>query len=222
MDELQPRTDPSEPLRRRDGSVATRLSRAVSTVLHPLVMPLYVVLLLVAGPTQLSYAPFAMKIYLLWVTALYTAVVPLLAVGVLRQTGRISAIEIDDRSERILPLIVGVVCYGLCAVAVGRIPTAMVVRRFMLAGACCELFCLAVTLRWKISLHLTAQGVVAALLVLLTFGRAGDLTSALAVSVLAAGALASARLWLGCHTPAQVAAGYVGGFVVAAAAVLLG
>jgi len=51
------------------------------------------------------------------------------------------------------------------------------------------------------------------LLVLLTFGNAGNLTGALAVAVLAAGALASARLWLGCHTIRQVAAGYVGGFI---------
>ena len=41
------------------------------------------------------------------------------------------------------------------------------------------------------------------------------------VAVLAAGALASARLWLGCHTIRQVAAGYVGGFIVATLAVLL-
>ena len=85
----------------------------------------------------------------------------------------------------------------------------------------CELFCLAVTFYWKISLHLAAQGAAAALLVLLTFGNAGNLTGALAVAVLAAGALASARLWLGCHTIRQVAAGYAGGFIVATLAVLL-
>ena len=45
--------------------------------------------------------------------------------------------------------------------------------------------------------------------------------NAVAVAVLAAGALASARLWLGCHTIRQVAAGYAGGFIVATLAVLL-
>ena len=44
---------------------------------------------------------------------------------------------------------------------------------------------------------------------------------ALAVAVLAAGALASARLWLGWHTIRQGAAGYVGGVIVATLAVLL-
>ena len=207
--------DPSSALRRSDRSLPTRLSRAVSVVLHPLVMPLYVILLLVAGPTQLSYFPASVKFYLLWVTVLYTAVIPLLSVG------RISSLAIDDRRERILPLAIGIVCYLLCAATVARIPSAMIVRKFMLAGACCELFCLAVTFYWKISLHLAAQGAAAALLVLLTFGNAGNLTGALAVAVLAAGALASARLWLGCHTIRQVAAGYVGGFIVATLAVLL-
>ena len=220
MDELQS-ADPSSELRRTDGSLPTRLSKAVSMVLHPLVVPLYVMLLLLAGPTQLSYYPTSVKFYLLWVTVLYTAVIPLLSVGLLRSMGRISSFEIDERRERILPLVIGIVCYLLCAATVARIPSAMIVRKFMLAGACCELFCLAVTLYWKISLHLATQGAVAALLVLLTFGNAGTRTGALAVAVLGAGALASARLWLGCHNLRQVAAGYVGGFVVAALAVLL-
>ena len=164
--------DPSSALRRSDRSLPTRLSRAVSVVLHPLVMPLYVILLLVAGPTQLSYFPASVKFYLLWVTVLYTAVIPLLSVGLLRSVGRISSLAIDDRRERILPLAIGIVCYLLCAATVARIPSAMIVRKFMLAGACCELFCLAVTFYWKISLHLAAQGAAAALLVLLTFGCA--------------------------------------------------
>lgn len=219
MDELQP-ADPS-PLRRSDGTLPTRLSKALSVLLHPLAVPLYLMLLLVAGPTQLAYYPLSVKFYLLWVTALYTAVIPLLSVGLLRSMGRISSFTIDRRSERILPLVIGIICYLLCSVAVGQIPSAMIVRKFMLAGACCQLFCLAVTFYWKISLHLAVQGAVAAFLVLLTFGNAGNLTVALAVAVLCAGALASARLWLGCHTIRQITAGYVGGFIVSALAVLL-
>lgn len=220
MDEFR-LADSSSALRRTDRSVPTRLSKALSVVLHPLFVPFYVMLLLVAGPTQLSYFPTSVKFYLLWVTALYTAVIPLLSVGLLRSMGRITSLAIDDRRERILPLVIGIVCYLLCAATVARNPSAMIVRKFMLAGACCELFCLAVTLYWKISLHLATQGAVAAFLILLTFGNAGNLTGALAVAVLCAGALASARLWLGCHTIRQIAAGYAGGFITAALAVLL-
>ena len=61
----------------------------------------------------------------------------------------------------------------------------------------------------------------AVILMLIQAGGLGVMSMAVAVAVLAAGALASARLWLGCHTIRQVAAGYVGGFIVATLAVLL-
>ena len=41
-----------------------------------------------------------------------------------------------------------------------------------------------------------------------------------AVTVFCAGALASARLYLGCHNAAQIFAGFCGGFCVAALALL--
>ena len=220
MDELR-HPDHTPALRRSDRSVPTRLSQTLSVVLHPLFVPTYVLLLVLLGPTQLSYYPVSVKFYLFWVTALYTAVIPLLATGLLRSLGRISSMTVDRRKERILPLVIGAVCYVLCAVTVARISSAMLVRKFLVAGACCELFCLAVTFYWKISLHLMAQGAVSAFLLLVTFGGVGNLTGVFALSVLCAGALASARLWLGCHNIYQVAAGYAGGFVVAASAVLL-
>ena len=42
----------------------------------------------------------------------------------------------------------------------------------------------------------------------------------LMIAILCAGALASARLYLGCHNGQQVLAGFCGGFAVAALAVL--
>ena len=62
--------DPSSALRRSDRSLPTRLSRAVSVVLHPLVMPLYVILLLVAGPTQLSYFAASFFFFVMWLTVI--------------------------------------------------------------------------------------------------------------------------------------------------------
>lgn len=220
MEELQTE-NPAPALRRNDRSVPTRLSKAVSVVLHPLFVPLYLLAVVLFGPTQLSYYPVSVKFYLFWVTALYTVVIPLLSMMLLRSMGRIASWTIDRRQERILPLAIGIICYVLCAITISRIPSAMLVQKFMVAGACCELFCLAVTFHWKISLHLTAQGAVAAFLLLMTFGNAGHLTSALALSILCAGMLASARLWLGCHNIRQIVAGYVGGFVVATLTVLL-
>ena len=90
----------------------------------------------------------------------------------------------------------------------------------MIAAACCEVMCLVVSLYWKISLHLTAMGAVVALLVVMNIAGVGDMMVPLMIAILCAGALASARLYLGCHNGQQVLAGFCGGFAVAALAVL--
>ena len=154
------------------------------------------------------------------VVALYAIIIPLLTLGVLRSLGRISDYRIDDRSERLLPLLVGAVCYVLCAITIAKIPSAIFLRKFMIAAACCEVMCLVVSLYWKISLHLTAMGAVVALLVVMNIAGVGDMMVPLMIAILCAGALASARLYLGCHNGQQVLAGFCGGFAVSVLAVL--
>ena len=142
------------------------------------------------------------------------------AAGILRSLGRISDFRVDDRRERLLPLLIGTVCYVLCALTFAKIPSAIFLRKFMVAAACCEAMCFVVSLRWKISLHLTGMGAAVALLVVMNVVGVGTMLVPLAVAVLLAGALASARLYLGCHNGAQVLAGFGGGFVVTLLAVL--
>lgn len=197
----------------------TRLSHGISWVLHPFLLPLYLMAILLTLTAFALYPP-GVKFYLLWVVVLYTMIIPVLMMGVLRSLGRISDYRIDDRRERLLPLLIGAVCYVLCAVTIAKIPSALFVRKFMLAAACCEVLCLVVTLRWKISLHLTGMGALIALLVVMNVVGVGNMLLPLSVAILCAGALASARLYLGCHNGAQVLAGFCGGFLVAALAVL--
>lgn len=197
-----------------------KLSHGISWVLHPFLLPLYLMAVLMTLTVFARY-PVDVKLYLFWVVVLYTLVIPALVLGVLRSVGRISDYRIDDRRERMLPLLVGTVCYLLCALTIAKIPSAIFLRKFMLAAACCEAMCLGVSLYWKISLHLTAMGAAVALLVVMNFAGVGNMLLPLMVTILCAGALASARLYLGCHNGWQIAAGFFGGFFVATLAVLL-
>lgn len=151
-----------------------KLSNGISWALHPFLLPLYMIGVLLTL-TVFAHYPSGVKIYLLWVVALYAIIIPLLALGVLRSLGRISDYRIDDRRERLLPLLVGAVCYVLCAITIAKIPSAIFLRKFMIAAACCEVMCLVVSLYWKISLHLTAMGAVVALLVVMNIAGVGDM-----------------------------------------------
>ena len=169
-----------------------KIATGISWVLHPFLLPVYLMAVLLTM-TAFSHYPPNVKFYLLWVVALYAIVIPLLSLGVLRSLGRISDYRIDDRRERFLPLLVGAVCYVLCLV---------------------------VSFYWKISLHLTGMGAVVALLVVMNVVGVGNMLVPLMVAILCAGALASARLYLGCHNGWQVLAGFCGGFAVSVLAVL--
>ncbi|WP_300723402.1 hypothetical protein [uncultured Alistipes sp.] len=197
----------------------TRLAHGISWVLHPFLLPVYLIVLLLTA-TTFALFPANMKFYLLWVVLLYAVLIPLLALGVLRSLGRISSYRVDDRRERLLPLLVGAVCYLLCAITLAKIPSVVFLRKFMVAAACCEVLCLVVSLRWKISLHLTGMGATVALLVVMNIVGVGHMLVPLSVAILGAGALASARLYLGCHNGMQVLAGFGGGFLVATLALL--
>ena len=179
-----------------------KLSNGISWVLHPFLLPLYLIVVLLTL-TVFAHYPANVKFYLLWVVVLYAMIIPLLALGVLRSLGRISDFKVDNRRERLLPLLVGAVCYVLCAITIAKIPSAIFLSFY-----------------WKISLHLTAMGAAVALLVVMNVAGVGNMMVPLMVAILCAGALASARLYLGCHNGQQVLAGFCGGFAVATLAVL--
>jgi len=196
-----------------------KLSNGISWALHPFLLPLYMIGVLLTL-TVFAHYPSGVKIYLLWVVALYAIIIPLLALGVLRSLGRISDYRIDDRRGGAASPGGGGAGGRVCAITIAKIPSAIFLRKFMIAAACCEVMCLAVSLYWKISLHLTAMGAVVALLVVMNIAGVGDMMVPLMIAILCAGALASARLYLGCHNGQQVLAGFCGGFAVAALAVL--
>ena len=187
-----------------------KLSNGISWVLHPFLLPLYLIVVLLTL-TVFAHYPANVKFYLLWVVVLYAMIIPLLALGVLRSLGRISDFKVDNRRERLLLL---------CAITIAKIPSAIFLRKFMIAAACCEVLCFVVSFYWKISLHLTAMGAAVALLVVMNVAGVGNMMVPLMVAILCAGALASARLYLGCHNGQQVLAGFCGGFAVATLAVL--
>lgn len=202
-------------------TIYARSAKIVSGVLHPLAMPLYLLLFFLSSHTFRAIYPLRVRIYLVWVVVLFTTVVPVLMLALLKVYRKISDMELSRRRERIVPLLVTVVCYTLCAVAVWRVPFAQLLSRFLFAAACCAVVCTIVSMRWKISLHLTAAGAATGFVLLSHIAADGELFGALVAVVSGTGVLASARLYSGYHTPGQVAGGFFTGLFVVFA-VLLG
>jgi hypothetical protein len=183
-------------------------------------MPLYATLILFFGGTVLGHLPPALKWYYTALVTITTAVIPALAIALMHSMGMISCLVLDDRRERALPLAVVLVCYVACAVMMGDALLVFLVRKIVVAGIAAIALALVVTFFWKISLHMIAAGGMVSILLLLNVSGYGQLLWALCAAILLAGALGSARLYLQKQTPAQVAAGFFGGMLVSAIAML--
>lgn len=198
-----------------------RAARGISTLLHPFWVPIWIILTLLFSDTLFAHSSLMMRLYLLGVVALYGLLLPLLGLFLMRSVGWLKDLRLAEPRQRRLPLLMGVIFYLLCALTLSRIPSAYLLQKAILGAAGCELLCLLVTLRWKISLHLTGMGAATALLAILTFAGVGNLLTQLIAAILLSGMLASARLYLGSHNGWQVLAGYVGGAVVMWIAILM-
>lgn len=213
-------TQPEEPSIAHDSSWQTRLSRALSWLLHPFLVPLYVLGFMLLTDGFLSRLPASIKSYLAWIVVLYAAIVPMLSIAFMRGLGLLKNFGLHSQRSRLLPLLVGAISYVLCAITLSDVAVATIIRKFVLAAACCEVLALVVTPFWKISLHLICMGGVTAVFTLLSVAGAGQHFWALVATILLSGALASARLHLGAHNPSQIAVGYFGGLVVAMLAIM--
>ncbi len=200
-----------------ENKTVTILARAVSVALHPLAMPLYGVALMLFGPTVWNNLPPNAKYYCLGVIALTTMAVPALCVVLMNTLGFVRSLGLEERNERSLPIAVVMVCYVACVYMISDPILVFLVRKLLLAAIGCLILALTVNFFWKISLHMIAAGGMLAILALTEYAGFGRMITPICVWIVLSGLLASARLWLGAHNPAQVYAGFAAGFLVAGA-----
>ncbi len=199
---------------------AMRLSRVVSAVFHPCLIPIYAVVTVLFTDTVYSYYTMRVKFYLIWVVVLYAAFIPMLAYFLFKRLDGLNRVSIDRRRLRMLMLMVGAVCYMLCAVTLLKLPSLLLFRKAATAGVLCELFCILAARRWNVSLHLAAIGAVTALFVMLNIVGVISLFWPMVAAIVVAGLLASSRLCLGRHDGWEVLAGFAGGFLVCSLSLL--
>ncbi len=215
-------TEPTESTEEQPHGWRKVCARAISMAMHPFLLPVYMTALLVytnlipfAVPDELDNSVFL-------VVTMNLLVMPAFCIMILKVCGLISNWSLSTRKERILPLLIVAISYACSAWVFSDLLPLFLIRRFMLSAFGCVVFAAILNLFWQVSLHLTgAGGAVGILFVLVMIGY-GNLLSLFCLLALLTGALASARLYLQKHTPAQVAVGFLGGFLLSAAIVVLG
>lgn len=199
----------------------------LSGVFHPLLLPTYIFLLLVAvnpylfGTADLS-APRTMSSLVL--IFLDTFVIPVVAVFIMVKLNMIGSVMMHEKSERIGPLLLVMVLYFWIYYNFSQGNQMPAIFNSCLLGVVIALVgAFVINLVDKISLHATGMGglVTICIILLLLFPGGGisigslilNLPLLVVVAVLFAGLVGSARLALGAHDRMQLYAGYLLGCI---------
>lgn len=191
-----------------------KISHFLSWVLVPLLIPAYATIMIL-WLSQLNQIPLSTKWAFISVVFLFTSVIPMVLVLILKRFGIVEDVGLNGRKERLIPYIITICSFLSVAWFFNSKGMPTWVTLFYVGGAVAGFVNMLVNFSWKISAH--AAGIAGVVALLLIIGNHGLMHEALLawiiVTVLLCGLLGSARVWLGRHTPAQVICGFAVGFL---------
>ncbi|HPI67938.1 MAG TPA: hypothetical protein PLX41_01070 [Bacteroidales bacterium] len=197
------------------------LAKIISVVFHPILMPLYGLLVIFFAPTILAYLPPAAKRILFLIVLIDNVIVPLSLMPYLRYRNIITSWAISERKERVLPLIITSLLYAFTVYLLHRFSIPFFIKSFTLATLIVSVSLTLVNFRWKISIHSAGMGGLISLIVVLSLKMHVSLIGCLIGAVLLAGVVMTSRLYLKSHTPAEVWSGFFLGLLVSGAVLVI-
>ena len=127
--------------------------------------------------------------------------------SVLASMSNFAGLGVMGAGSMVFPVLVTIVGAFIVFYFSRNLPYSNIVRQFYLIMVIMLSGFMIVTIRWKISMHMTAIGALCGFVFILGMKYLGDVINLLPLLIL----VASARLYLKQHTPAQVYVGYIYG-----------
>lgn len=199
----------------------TTLARLISYLLHPLLMPTITLWLALELDSHLAYfLNEDARWVVLGMVGLMSIAFPLTSALLLMRAGLITSLEMPQRSERVAPFVMTLLYYGMTWYLLSRTPLHPMALALFGGAVFALLITTLITLRWKVSAHMVGIGGLLGALTGLAMAHRLPVLPVIALCIVFAGALGTARLLTSDHSPAQVYVGGVVGFASVLCAVL--
>ncbi|MFT5778408.1 MAG: membrane-associated phospholipid phosphatase [Crocinitomicaceae bacterium] len=203
------------------------VSHIISWAFIPLLTPVYGMMLAMFVPSRQDYYFNPENLFLqgddrkwslLYSYFFFCAIIPGLALMYLKNRGIISTLEVDDRKERVIPiLIMFASCSGLF-ILFQYLPENLEIPKYIhsypLAGVIATAVFFFLTLWKKVSLHAGGVGIMTGFLIAYVSEQAEYQFWILGAAIIVSGLVMSARMYLGKHTLTEVAIGWFTGVIV--------
>ncbi|MFT5581193.1 MAG: membrane-associated phospholipid phosphatase [Psychromonas sp.] len=201
-------------------------AQIISWVFVPLFMPIYALLILMYIPSRedylinddsLYFLPDQVKIALLIVFFIFSIVAPGLTLLLLKSRNIISNIEIDNKKERLIPLLITagfcLILFLFFIVKSGSVLPKYIYALPMAGFITISLFAW-INFYTKISLHGCGAGILTGVIFAYCANSIEFHYSLLLIAIFIGGLVMSSRVFLNKHTLNQVLYGYLGSAVI--------
>lgn len=133
----------------RQDSSLYKVAKLVSNIFHPMTLSSVAFLWLIIASNQSTQQ----KLLLFATVTFFSSIVPILFIYTQRNW-----IDTDERAQRFLPFIVGIVSYFAGFLVLIAINAPTIIQALMFCYATNTLLVLIITVWWKVSVHTTAAG----------------------------------------------------------------
>ncbi len=188
-------------------------ARILSILFHPLLMPVYGLVIIFSAPTLFGYMPYDIKRLLLLIVFVNNVFLPLSLLPFFMYRNIISSWTINKREERKIPLIMATILYAASSYIIFRFPLPSFLKSYIYSIFFLSLVSTVINFWWKISLHSIASGALIAIILVLSYRMYTPLTGYLIAAVIVGGGVLSSRLRLNYNSPQQVWFGFLTGFL---------
>ncbi len=208
----QPLTAAEEPVSASE-RILVRLSRAVSALFTPFIVPLTGFLALFLF-SYLRIMPPAYKLVVLGIVCCFTILLPTGSIYLFRRINGLRTGELTaKRKHRFVPFLLTIISYACCLLLMHRLNIPWYMTGIIFASLLMLVVGTLLNIWWKLSEHMAGAGAILGGLV--TFSALFDYNPVfwLSLFILVSGVLGTARITLGKHTPGEVLGGFLVGLL---------
>ncbi len=201
-----------------------RASAWISLLLHPVLMPYITLwLLMAADPHVVYFMREELQRIVLAMLAIMTIAFPIMSTLLLSRLKMISAWQMPHREERVIPFAMAVIYHAITYYVFRRseIPLHPLLLSALAGILLATLLTTFITVRWKISAHMVGIGGLLGAIAGSSAVHSLPMLPLIALLIIVAGVLGTARMIAGEHTLAQINAGALLGFAATYSCVVL-
>lgn len=190
----------------------TKISKTISIVFHPLLIPTYALLIIFNSGTYLSYVSlYEQKIIYIFVF-INTLLIPLSAIPFLYSINIVKSLNMKSKKERIIPLAISAIAYFIAFFLLKSLSFSIskITLYFILFSGIIIIVTLFITIKWKISIHTIGIGGLIGLCISISKIYMVNINYILIILVFISGLVSYSRLQLKAHNSLQI---YIGLFI---------